>query len=590
MAMEFPADAGPRASAPATTAIDPRAGRAVLVMLVVILSAGLTSYFLWKQRETEKSRQVVVDGDSPAQAVGTSSGKPSTVQASPMAEEGSKETVAEQPEGENPDASGLLAKSEPGAPAATSTEQLLADWKTPQLCFAITGQAHGYLEPCGCSERQVGGYSRRADFLRYLREDKKWPVIAVDIGGLLKNDRYFHPQMRWKLEALVKGLARMHYDALAIGMEDLKFGPQRLFELYQEFKNVDPNFHLPFLGANLTIIDKSLGMPLDYTIVERGGKKVAIVSIYGDAWKNEISSFSTDELKVAGVEETLTRVLGELKEKKPDLLVLLSHDSLDNSKKWAAKFPAFQIVVSAGGYEDPPKVAEKVGKTMVVTSGMKGRTVGVIGYYPADAAQPFKYTNIEVAPETLKNTESMTQVMREYQDQLKDHWESLITEPIPSERKFVGVETCRDCHANSCKIWDGTKHAKGYVSLQVGRKGQGKEFVPRTFDPECLCCHTVGWNPQTAHIIESGFRDMEKTPHLAGQQCENCHGPASEHVALETDGSKMPEMLAARKAMHRDKTTAEAACRKCHDGENDIHWEEVGFEKRWADIVHPGKD
>lgn len=79
MAMEFPADAGPRASAPATTAIDPRAGRAALVMLVVILSAGLTSYFLWKQRETEKSRQVVVDGDSPAQAVGTSSDRKSVV-------------------------------------------------------------------------------------------------------------------------------------------------------------------------------------------------------------------------------------------------------------------------------------------------------------------------------------------------------------------------------------------------------------------------------------------------------------------------------------------------------------------------------
>ncbi len=164
----------------------------------------------------------------------------------------------------------------------------------------ITGQAHGYIEPCGCSERMIGGYSRRADFVRMLREDRKWPVIAVDVGGLLNMERVFQVQARWKLEALVKGLARMKYDALAVGTEELKFGPQKLFEVFQEFKNVDPDFALPFLGANLTIIDKSLGMPLDYTIVERGGKKVAIVSIFGDAWKNEVESFSDDEAQGGG--------------------------------------------------------------------------------------------------------------------------------------------------------------------------------------------------------------------------------------------------------------------------------------------------
>ncbi len=630
-----------------------RSGRVAIVMLVVLCSAGLTSYFLYRQREADKSRPVQVDGEAnaprpttkitpvrreePKPAAGEVAAapvalpaapeEPSAAEPAPMAAPFPSSVTAQAPSEseafpapapiaarvaekaapqtappvfppaaaagetvtENPDASGLLAKND-SPKGSVNTESLLSDWKAPQLCFVVTGQAHGYFEPCGCSERQVGGYARRADFLRYLREDRKWPVVAMDIGGLLKDERYYLPQMKWKLEALVKGLERMKYDALAIGKEDLLYGPQKLFELYQEFKNVDPNFQLPFLGANLTIIDKSLGMPLDYTIVERGGKKIAIVSIYGDEWKKEVGSFSGDELKVAPVEETLTRVLGELQDKKPDLYVLLSHDSLDNSKKWAGKFPQFQLVVSAGGYEDPPKVAEKVGKTTVITSGMKGRTIGVVGYYPDDKAQPLKYTNVEVAPETLKNSPDMIQVMREYQEQLKDNFASLVAEPIPSEKKFIGIETCRECHANSCKIWDGTKHAKGYVTLQNGRKGQEKEFVPRIYDPECLCCHTVGWVPESARLIESGFRDIVSTPQLAGQQCENCHGAASEHVALEMDGSKMAEMLAVRKTLHRDKATAEASCRKCHDGENDLHWEEVGFAKRWADIAHPGKD
>lgn len=565
-----------------------RSGRAALVILIVLVSAGATSLYLWNQSRLAAKTDPSGEDRRP-EATSTVKAPAEIVLDETAKDEESAEVVELADVRTNTTAgSGTAPKTGSGG---TSGKPLLADWTTPQLAFVITGQAHGYIEPCGCSERMIGGYSRRADFVRMLREDRKWPVIAVDVGGLLNMERVFQVQARWKLEALVKGLARMKYDALAVGTEELKFGPQKLFEVFQEFKNVDPDFALPFLGANLTIIDKSLGMPLDYTIVERGGKKVAIVSIFGDAWKNEVESFSQDELKVAGVEETLKRVLAEVQQKeKPDLYVLLSHDSLDNSKKWAGKFPVFQLVVSAGGYEEPPQTPEKVGNTIVVTSGIKGKTIGVVGYYPQDRAQPFKYTNIEVAPETLSNQASMTQVMREYQERLKDDYQNLIAESIPSERKFVGVDACKDCHTKAYEVWKNSKHANAYVAIDKGRKGQEKDFVSRVYDPECLCCHVVGWNAQSAQRIDSGFVDMMTTPHLAGQQCENCHGPGSEHVALETAGTDMAKMLASRKMMHRSKAEAEQSCRKCHDGENDIHWEDVGFENRWKEVAHPGLD
>ena len=44
----------------------------------------------------------------------------------------------------------------------------------------------------------------------------------------------------------------------------------------------------------------------------------------------------------------------------------------------------------------------------------------------------------------------------------------------------------------------------------------------------CLPCHTVGFGDPT------GYVDDGSTPHLAGVQCENCHGSGADHVNLAT--------------------------------------------------------
>src|SRR5262245_14622359 len=52
------------------------------------------------------------------------------------------------------------------APAAV---QLFRDWpadKPPALALVLSGQEHGYLQPCGCSRPQLGGLPRRYNFLQ----------------------------------------------------------------------------------------------------------------------------------------------------------------------------------------------------------------------------------------------------------------------------------------------------------------------------------------------------------------------------------------------------------------------------------------
>ena len=58
-------------------------------------------------------------------------------------------------------------------------------WPTPAAVLVLSGEQHGYLEPCGCSEKQSGGIARRSDLMKQLRA-KGWPAAGLDLGGTVK--------------------------------------------------------------------------------------------------------------------------------------------------------------------------------------------------------------------------------------------------------------------------------------------------------------------------------------------------------------------------------------------------------------------
>src|SRR5262249_31108826 len=108
---------------------------------------------------------------------------------------------------------------------------------------------------------------------------------------------------------------------------------------------------------------------------------------------------------------------------------------------------------------------------------------------------------------------------------------------------------------------------------------------PRQFDPECLSCHVTGWDPQQYVPFRSGFLGLnaDGSSLLAGNGCENCHGPAGAHVAAQA-GSDAASQAHFRKLLHIDLPNAErTTCVKCHDHDNSP---EFTFEKYWSMIAH----
>ena len=169
------------------------------------------------------------------------------------------------------------------------------------------------------------------------------------------------------------------------------------------------------------------------------------------------------------------------------------------------------------------------GKTMLVTVGKKGKNVGAVGFYPDESPRDCAFSSSRsTSNSTAPATPMKTLIQNEYRDMLKA---AEIVANFPRHgyaggapgATFVGAETCKECHPNTYQFWSTTKHAQAFDSLKHDAK-------PNTiFDAECVTCHTTGFE------YNSGWQSEAATPYLAGNQCENCHGPGSHHAADPDD-------------------------------------------------------
>ncbi len=447
-------------------------------------------------------------------------------------------------------------------------------WTRPRLLLVFSGQMKGYLEPCGCAglENMKGGLARRYSFLQQLRK-KGWNVLPLDSGGQV---RRLGKQAQMKFHYTIDALRAMGYVAVGLGPQDLRLGAEELLPAVADEQN-----HL--LCANLEL----LGLPVTpLRVIEAGGLKVGVTAVLGKAFHEQLAG---ESIKLADPAQALARVVPRLQQQECDLLVLLAHAPPEETRALARRFPQFHLVVTAQGAEEPPAEAEKLnrGKTWLLQTGYKGMYLIAVGV-EGPQADSWRYQRV-VVDARFPNAPQIDQRMADYQQQLQDlGWSGLGLRPLPhpSGAKFVGSQTCADCHTTACDIWAKTPHAHATRTL-------ARLNPPRQFDPECISCHATGWDPQRYVPFESGYVSMEKTPHLRANGCENCHGPGSRHVAIEQGDLEVSdaEVHKARQAMRVTIQEAkQRTCLQCHDLDNSPDYIKHGFELYWPPIEHKGTD
>lgn len=474
----------------------------------------------------------------------------------------------------------------------------LNGWEKPALALLLSGEQHGYLEPCGCSETQSGGMARRADLVRMLTEERGWNVVGLDLGGTLKRSRR---QDEIKFEKMFDAFKQMHYAAIGVGLEELKLGAT--FLLSKAVVDEEVLKQIPWLlSANVVLFDQTdLGWPKPFRIIEQGGVKVAVTSVIGLSLQNKVAPMGVEtNIKILDPAEVVPKVIESMQQSKPDLMILLSHGNDAEAKQYAKQYPQFQIVLAAGGYDEPDGKPMEVGKTWVLNVGHKGKRVGVLGYYPNHPDKPLKFELIQLDKERFKNHPAMRALMKDYQQQLEDEGiaasDDLLINQHPSGHTYVGAEKCGSCHTKAYSQWKTTGHALAFTTLKEGpwhenRAAEKVDWIPRQFDPECLSCHVTGWHPQEMLRYGSGYVQEKNSSHLLGQQCENCHGPGSQHVSLEEAGAAMDQLLEGRRAMQRTVDDArKTMCIECHDPDNSPTFTPERFDKFWEQVKHPGRD
>jgi formate-dependent nitrite reductase cytochrome c552 subunit len=200
----------------------------------------------------------------------------------------------------------------------------------------------------------------------------------------------------------------------------------------------------------------------------------------------------------------------------------------------------------------------------------------------------------------FENSKTVTALMQMYQEQLKETgFQGLGIKPIPNRRaaesgQFAGSKSCADCHEATFQKWKKSRHANAWRSLAETSK------PPRTFDPECIACHVVGWNPSEFLPYEHGFQNENETPQLLNVGCESCHGPGEFHIQAEqgSDTARQEKFrqsvrltlegnVAQSVAQKAAQNAAKKVCIQCHDGDNSPHF---NFETYWQKIVHQNEN
>lgn len=418
----------------------------------------------------------------------------------------------------------LLALSLPIVPALAARPNSAEGWTV-----FLSGDADGYLSPCGCTSPMQGGMKRRATVLR--SDDPH--TVRLDNGGLVGDP--VGRQALLKAQTAAQALDDSKIDAANLNARDARLGEDKVLGLVNLSKN-------RFVSTSLR--------PSSTLLVDPW--RVAGPFLVGGAT-------ARPEALAAGLREAADppasaarRLVAEAEGRGLAPLLLFDGDH-EAARALAREVPALRLVTyRMTGH--PASQLERVGDCALATPGERGKTVIRLSWQGGSFVASSVRT---LDPEIPDDAGAKTL----YDAYLREVTREGLLDALPHEAKgFAGSDRCLKCHAQAARVWEASSHFHALGTLE--KEGHGR-------DPECVPCHVVGTAQGPLRLPELAFRSRAKTPNLAEVGCESCHGAGAAHVAS-------PHRFAL-------KPIGEATCRPCHSLENSPNFD---FAKYWARIRH----
>jgi hypothetical protein len=391
------------------------------------------------------------------------------------------------------------------------------------LVIVYTGNLNGELEPCGCAEEtDLGGILRRAAMVDRLRQDNA-DMVLISAGSLINSNTW---QDKIKAEYIFSALNLMDYDTIAVQWRDLAYSAD-----YAQ------SFGLPWVSSNWAMEGFD-----SFQIIQRNQKLIAHFS-WLDPEKSPDKEMQGATQYTHSDFENTNQILLQLK--RQGAINILSTTLLLDEIQQNIDLDLLDIILipsSDENYSDP----YMLGNTLVLNYGTRGMRMAKLNL-ELDVDQNIISYRHEVfkLTKSVKDSVKLESWYRDYNDEVKEAYykQADIRKVVESgQSDFVGAQACSACHENAQSVWEGTGHSGAYSIL---------ERVNKEYDPECIGCHTVGFNKS------GGFIDLSVSSHLIDVQCESCHGTGRDH--LESNGILSTE---------NSNWSLEKICAQCHIGDH----------------------
>lgn len=531
---------------------------------------------------------------------------------------------AEAAEGSAPTAAskGLVG---PGATTATALQ--VDDVGPPGATVLFLSALKGYTEPCGCTlDLVLGGIDRIAGFVTTL-SSKTGSVVPVAAGDFLFERETIEESGRAqelrKADLLMEAAKTMGLKLTVAGSRDLAAG-------LDFFTTKMAESGATVLAANLTRADGGRIGPA-HAVLKAGSERIGFVGITAPetvAANSEVKASPAAEAVAASVKAFASMPAAEA----PTAVVVLFSGDIVAARQQLAQMQGVDFVVIGKEPRETDEM-ERIGSAVSLEAYDQGRNIGrlklvgagsgvwssarvgsdaerarldqIIGTTEAqiaslpkpapgaaeapivgalrqklegyrserrglDAAAPsfaagtrsYFFEPVAMKPGYPVN-DTVAQAMVRYNEALKSINLASVENiaPVPEgSASYVGVVECQKCHVTEHAFWKTTQHGHAIETLRERNK---------EFDRSCIGCHVTGYRQPGGSVL-GNLRGLEDV------QCEQCHGPGSNHI-------KNPSLVNVPGGVQRE--VKESTCLQCHVPE---HSPKFNFEAYLPRIVGPG--
>lgn len=512
------------------------------------------------------------------------------------------------------------AAPKPPAPQPEAAQKTQASAAADRVTLLFWASVAGEIVPCGCSPDQRGGLPRAVALVNQLRRTEP-NLLFVDGGDLLFENPARPPaqmvtQRQLKARTLAQGTELLGAAARAVGPRDLALGAQFVAETAGKVPLLDAGV-APVPGVRATLLADAGPVKVGFFAAGFEQDPAATIAARARGLREAGARLVVLLLhpRGDGALPAAQALLPAAKAAGVDLVVLGRRD--DPAADPNRKEPGLPPLLAVEGH----------GQSVLRVDVQLGQGALALAPTAADRDEELKAIDVRIARFRAQATlapqrrEQIEAKIRELEERKRTLAEAPVPRPAPGsswaqaaflpltqqvgadgdaqklvdaydqrvaqlnlaearrqpescpaasrgELAFVGAAACVDCHENAAAFWARTKHARAYQTLVT---------VEKQFSLDCIRCHVTGWQQP------GGVCRIDRTqfggPGIDGKgvgrrdvQCEDCHGPGSDHVK---DGT----------GPFIQRQVPESACMRCHEAANSPHFDDARYRPF---IVGPG--